>query len=724
MVRPGPALQFRLSGTVTAAWAPAARAADRQRHGPAETRAGPDCRADWPVRASLPVRWLSDVWACGLAVVGGHLAVGVEEPGYPRARILALRAPGADPVVLDVEADDQAGPLPGPGRGKVKAVGEQGLGMWLRQAGTRRGDLVGLAVAPDGMVAVAAGTEPASCLVTTAEHVAAADEGIRPRWVTWSQGTARRLVADGVRISTCWDIAAVHRLIYGGWRADPGWAWAHLRGLPLDGVPADHPDPAGPPDLFSDVGESRVTAIPQGAEPDDGGPVTPDGYLNAEWARGEWSQAPAALRAWAGLAREAAGLQRAVIERAAASAGADTAASTEASTKGTGTATAWLATAHSESTAELLCAELAADGLPVQLSAAEGLLAGIIGPRPRNEREAQATRAAREAEVLRHAPPGVTADLRSPVQVKALLLASGVDVPDTRAWRLEPFADGSPLVTALLEWRKAERVATTYGYSWLDASLGRDGRLRGGWTGSDGAAGRMTASAGLHNMPAVLRRAVIAEPGHMFVRADLGQIEPRVLAAVSGDRALAHATRDDDMYLPVAKELGVDRPTAKVAMIAAMYGQTTGHGGEAARRMRKAYPVAMGYLDDGDRSARNGNDLRTYGGRLVKMSRGGSPARVAGRGRYGRNALVQGAAAELFKMWAVTVRARGTALGAGIVLCLHDELLVHVPEANAGQAVGLVRDCLAETARRWAPRGGVRFVADISVVRSWADAKG
>jgi DNA polymerase-1 len=360
----------------------------------------------------------------------------------------------------------------------------------------------------------------------------------------------------------------------------------------------------------------------------------------------------------------------------------------------------------------------------------EDLLTSIIGPRPRDEREAAAIRAARDAEVLKHAPEGAGRDLRSPLQVRELLAAAGVDVPDTRAWRLEPLRDSSPLVAALLEWRKAERIATTYGYSWLDACLGKDGRLRGAWTGSDGAAGRMTASAGLHNMPAVFRKAVIAEPGHMFVRADLGQIEPRVLAAVSGDAALAAATAADDLYLPVASALGVDRPTAKVAMIAAMYGQTTGHGGEAAKRMRQAYPVAMRYLDDGDRAARNGRDLRTYGGRLVRMSSGGTSAQVAGRGRYGRNALIQGAAAELFKMWAVTVRSRGLPLGARIVLCLHDELLIHVPSEHADAAAALVGGCLTETARWWAPSpsrmtsASVRFSADISVIRSWADAKG
>jgi DNA polymerase-1 len=99
------------------------------------------------------------------------------------------------------------------------------------------------------------------------------------------------------------------------------------------------------------------------------------------------------------------------------------------------------------------------------------------------------------------------------------------------------------------------------------------------------------------------------------------------------------------------------------------------------------------------------------------------PASQAARGRYGRNAVVQGAAAELFKMWAVTVRARTAPLAARIVLCLHDELLVHVPAGQAEQAAELLGTCLTEATRRWAPRGRVRFIADITIARSWADAK-
>ncbi|HEY8543706.1 MAG TPA: DNA polymerase, partial [Acidimicrobiales bacterium] len=386
------------------------------------------------------------------------------------------------------------------------------------------------------------------------------------------------------------------------------------------------------------------------------------------------------------------------------------------------------ATARVESTAELLCVELSHDGLPVDRAVAEALLADIVGPRPRSEAEAQRQRAERDAEVLRHAPDGTWVDLRSPGQVKSLLRRVGIEVPDTRAWRLETLRDEHPLVDALLTWRKAERVATTYGYAWLDEHVGEDGRLRGSWTGSDGAAGRMTASAGLHNLLADMRRAVVAEPGHVFVRADLGQIEPRVLAAVSGDRALARAAQADDLYPPLAEHLGVDRATAKVAMLGAMYGQTSGHGAQVQRRLRSAYPVAMAYLEDGDRAGRAGRDVRTYGGRLVRLG-GGAPvdpddrARAGARGRYGRNALVQGAAAELFKMWAVTVRARAADLGARIVLCLHDELLVHAPVEHGDAVATLVDRCLQEAASRWAPGTPVRFVADIQVIPTWAAAK-
>jgi DNA polymerase-1 len=528
-----------------------------------------------------------------------------------------------------------------------------------------RGELVGLAVGPGG---VGLATAERSW-VATVDEVARLEAEVRPRWVLWSGETAVALVRAGVRVATAWDVASVHRLLFGGWRAEPARAWAALHDLPTDELPS------ATVDLFTV------------AEDDGSAPVRPDGHLSAQWTLDPPT--------WAALALEAAHLQHARLDGDRAR-----------------------ATARSESTAELLCAELSVDGLPVDRATAEALLTSIIGARD----DVDAARARRDAEVLRHAPLGQHFDLRSPGQVKSLLRSVGIEVPDTRAHRLERHRDDHPIVDALLTWRKAERIATTYGYGWLDQYVA-DGRLRGAWTSADGAAGRMTASAGLHNLPADMRPAVVAEPGHVFVRADLGQIEPRVLAAVSGDPLLARATVEPDLYAPIAAQLDVDRATAKVAVLGAMYGSTTGDGARALHRLRAAYPVAMDHLDAADRAAQVGRDLRTYGGRLVRMRLADDRSTQAAMGRYGRNAMVQGAAAELFKVWAVTVRARTADLGARIVLCLHDELLVHAPASSADAVAAVVDDALQEAAHRWAPGTPVRFVADTSIVTRWSDAK-
>jgi DNA polymerase-1 len=514
----------------------------------------------------------------------------------------------------------------------------------------------------------------------------------------WSSATAVPLVEAGVRLARSWDLAAVHRLVHGGWRADPAAVWAAATGLDPAGIPEWRE-----PDLFH---QPDPTA----------GPVGHDGHLDPAWVRGAWATSTDHLERWAATAADVAARQAAQVARVARE------------------RPRVVATARSESTAELLCAELSVDGLPLDVAVAEQLIAGFVGPRPRGEADAAALRAERDARVLRHAPAGTRFDLRSPGQVRSLLRSVGIEVPDTRAWRLESRRDAHPVVDELLAWRKAERVATTYGYGWLDAHVSADGRLRGEWSASDGAAGRMTASAGLHNLPADLRGAVVAEPGHVFVRADLGQVEPRVLAAVSGDVALARAAEADDLYAPVATELGVDRATAKVAVLGAMYGQTTGHGAQALRGLHASYPVAMAYLDAADRIASAGTDLRTAGGRLVRMggddlgeageaARREARSRAAARGRYGRNAMVQGAAAELFKVWALTVRARVAPLGARIVLCLHDELLVHAANEHGAEVARLVDEALVEAAHRWSPHP-VRFLADTSVVERWSDAKG
>ncbi|HEU5107019.1 MAG TPA: DNA polymerase, partial [Micromonosporaceae bacterium] len=428
-----------------------------------------------------------------------------------------------------------------------------------------RGALVGVALAADGRLGLAAG--PDRAWWTSADPLVVLpalvrDLGVRLTW--WSARSVLPLVAGGLRVTASWDVAATHRLVHGGHDGDPAVVWAVATGRLPDGRPR-----SGQLDLLG--GGADTGAGDEPVEP--WAPVRPDGYLRPGWAELGPPDGPAAA-GWAACALQVAETHRAALadDRAA------------------------LLTAWSESAAELLAVELELAGLPLDRDTATALIAERVGPRPQDAEQARAERARRDAAVLDLLPGAEETDLRNPAQVRDLLTRIGIDVPDTRSWRLEPLRVSHPLVAALLAWRKAERIATTYGYGWLDRHVGPDGRLRGTWSGCDGAAGRMTASAGLHNLPAELRPAVAAEPGHVLVRADLGQVEPRVLAAVSGDRAFAAAAADADLYAPVAARLGVGRPVAKVAVLAAMYGQTSGAAGEALRGLERAYPVAMSYL--------------------------------------------------------------------------------------------------------------------------------
>ncbi len=533
------------------------------------------------------------------------------------------------------------------------------------------------------------------------------EEQAHPRWVvTEAAAGLGDLVDAGVPIARVWDTAQAHRLWQGGWRADPAFAWACAHDLPRPAPPPERL-PAGRdqnPSLFDldlTALHTDSAAAPSDPQPDE--PVGPDGGLRpgafGDWAAGDPARV-LALTCWLGRLAAA---QHERLARVGPRA---------------------VATAHSESAAALLCLELQRDGLPLDRARAEAIVAQAAGPRPRDETHAGQIRRERDAVVLRHSG-GRSADLRNPAQVKDLLAACGVSVATTRKGELEPYRTTHPIVAALLSWRAQERIATTYGYRWLDEHVGTDGRLRGAWSACDGAAGRMTAQAGLHNLPAVLRRAIVAEPGHVLVRADLGQIEPRVLAAVSGDPAFAAATRADDLYAPVAAALGVPRPVAKVAVLAAMYGQRTGAAGQALRDLQRAFPVAMSFLDEAYAAGLAGQPVRTFGGRAIPMGGGAlDPGpRGSARGRFARNAVIQGAAAELFKAWAATVRPLVRPVGGQIVLCLHDELLVHAPQADADEVVAALRVALADSSRRWLGHEQVRFVADVSVVTSWDEAK-
>ncbi len=110
----------------------------------------------------------------------------------------------------------------------------------------------------------------------------------------WSNETAVALAREGVRVATAWDVAAVHRMLFGGWNADPARVWAVANGLALETIPS-----AAPANLFTSF---------EGAGGDMHDPVRPDGHLRPEWVTGAWRDTPERFRRWAVLALQGDGL--------------------------------------------------------------------------------------------------------------------------------------------------------------------------------------------------------------------------------------------------------------------------------------------------------------------------------------------------------------------------------------------------------------------------------
>jgi DNA polymerase-1 len=248
-------------------------------------------------------------------------------------------------------------------------------------------------------------------------------------------------------------------------------------------------------------------------------------------------------------------------------------------------------------------------------------------------------------------------------------------------------------------------------------------------------------------IPAAVRGAAVADPGWKLVVADAAQLEPRVLAAMSGDQAMARAGRHADLYQGFV-DAGVvaDRKQAKVAMLGAMYGATTGDSAALMPRLERAFPQAIAMVEAAARAGERGEVVSTWLGRsspppsdawreVVSAasieSAGPDEARAARTarrdwGRFTRNFIVQGTAAEWALCWMASLRRRLLTIPGRphLVFFLHDEVLVHSPERVADQVADAVRESAAEAGRLLFGDMPVEFALTVSTVDTYAEAKG
>lgn len=403
-----------------------------------------------------------------------------------------------------------------------------------------------------------------------------------------------------------------------------------------------------------------------------------------------------------------------------------------------------------ESAGALIAEELRTVGLPWDARAHDRILTETLGERPLGGGQPAllAAAAARVREAL--GDPGVSLDSQ-PKLLRALHRA-GVLVESTSRWELAE--QRHPVIEPLLEYKKLSRLLSANGWTWLDEWVA-DGRFRPVFVPGGVVTGRWASSGGgALQLPRQLRPAVRADPGWKLIVADVAQLEPRVLAAMASDTALASAARGRDLYAGIVESGAVaSRQDAKIALLGAMYGATTGESGRLVPRLRRIYPRAMGLVDDAAQTGEDGGIVSTWLGRSspppsetwdAAQSRA-TEAEASGadetrarrwardRGRFTRNFIVQGTAAEWALAWLADLRARLFALppvpradGAErsgpvfarhphLAFFLHDEVIVHAPEALAETAAQCVTDAATAAGRLLFGDFPVDFLLDVRI---------
>ncbi|MDJ0954996.1 MAG: DNA polymerase I [Acidimicrobiia bacterium] len=298
-------------------------------------------------------------------------------------------------------------------------------------------------------------------------------------------------------------------------------------------------------------------------------------------------------------------------------------------------------------------------------------------------------------------------------------------VPSTDASVLGKLRDEHPIVDNLLTYRELEKLRSTY----VDALLPLievDGRVRGKFNQMAAATGRLSQEQpNLQNIPVrseegrAIRKAFISAPGTVFLVADYSQIELRILAHLSGDPGLVEAFQQNlDIHAATAANvngIAIDEVTLEQRRRAKMINFGLLYGMEAyglAQRLEIGRQEAQEHIDvyferfpevrDFMRgivvAARETGYTTTLLGRrryLPELSSGNFRTRQAGE-RMALNAPIQGSAADIIKKAMVVLEEelRRSGYAAEMLLQIHDELVLEVPEAELEPVTELTKSIM------------------------------
>lgn len=356
-----------------------------------------------------------------------------------------------------------------------------------------------------------------------------------------------------------------------------------------------------------------------------------------------------------------------------------------------------------------------------------------------------------------HDAAGVDFKIGSPKQLGEVLFERlGLPAPKKRGKSkslstasdvLEGLVDKHPIAAKVLDWRQFTKLKNTY-VDVLPTLVRDDGRLHTTFSPTGSATGRLSSlNPNLQNIPArteigrQIRKAFVAPEGTTLVAADYSQIELRILAHMSSDPKLLEAFgKGEDIHtLTAAEVLGIapelvgpeERFRAKAVNFGIIYGLSAfGLSKQLGISQRNAsnyinlyfqrYSTVKQFIADTIEQVKQTGYSETLLGRRRPIADLGSSNHTARRfaERIAVNSPIQGTAADLIKkaMVAVDASLRQSGSKARMLLQVHDELVLEVPDSEVSAVSALLKDEMESAGTLRVP-----LVADIKAGPNWRD---
>ena len=329
-------------------------------------------------------------------------------------------------------------------------------------------------------------------------------------------------------------------------------------------------------------------------------------------------------------------------------------------------------------------------------------------------------------------------------QVTSALQNLGVPVEGTtRAGALLPLADDYPVVAKLLEYRQMAKATQSFGENILGFIEPSTGRIHADFRQIGAPTGRFSCSnPNLQQIPheAEYRRCFVAPKGRKLVVADYSQIELRILADISKDKAFIDAFRSGaDFHAATAAQIfGISadavtpdqRSFAKrlnfgvvygigVQRFAKMTGLSESQAEDTLRRYFATYPRMDDWLRTQAKAALAERTARTLTGRIARLRfNENDRAEVGAAQRYAKNMPIQGTSADILKRALRLLHDDIQGTSAMLVNIVHDEIIVETDASEAEDTARKLEDSMLKAGREFLKDVPVKV--DLSISDEWS----